>query len=55
MEIDGREICETVADGEAVSKEQQTMWIMNWITKGDVMGYARHVREEMAKRSEKTA
>lgn len=49
---DKREIRETVADGEPMSREELAKWLLLWITGGDVPGYAKKIRaryEEAAK------
>lgn len=42
---DTREIRESVADGEEMSREQMAGWLLQWITGGDIRGYAERIRE----------
>ena len=42
---DTREIREFVADGEEMSREQMAGWLLQWITGGDIRGYAERIRE----------
>lgn len=55
MEIDGRAIVESVADTKPVTREEQAAWLVNWLTGGDITGYAEHIREEAAKTRGRTA
>ena len=50
MEIDGRTVIESFVEIQPVTREQQAEWLVNCLTKGDMMVYAQHIREEIAKR-----
>lgn len=49
MEIDGRTVIESFVEIQPVTREQQAEWLVNCLTKGDILGYAEHIREEAAK------
>lgn len=49
MEIDGRTVIESYVEIQPVTREQQAEWLVNCLTKGDILGYAEHIREEVAK------
>ena len=55
MEFDGRAIIEVYADVQPITREEQAEWLVNCLTKGDILGYAEHIREEIAKMRSRTA
>ena len=46
-----REIRESVAEGEPMSREQMAGWLLQWITGGDIRGYAERVMRARAEKA----